>query len=261
MGMKSDMTHIDEGSLQAYLDAELRLEERWRAERHLEACDACRGQLAALRETAAEFSAEVSCLDAAPMARRHAVGWPRRRSGGQLRRMLPQAAVLLLFVGAAASATVPGSPVRRWILEIASPRPEAVGAPTAVPSSPVVGAPPSAAAEAEAGLSVEAEGGRVDVVLHEARDVRVRATMVEGSRAGVFGTGAAAASRFRGSTGRVEVVGAHGGVLRVEVPRRAARARVVVNGVEVLRLEAGKLEMEATAPSLDRAGVAFSVEH
>ena len=97
------MTHIDEGSLQAYLDGELHLEDRWRTERHLEECDACRAELQLLEGLSGTFSSAASRLERAPRSREFAVGWPARPRRSALRRLLPRVAVFLLFAGAAAS--------------------------------------------------------------------------------------------------------------------------------------------------------------
>ena len=252
------MTHIDEGSLQAYLDGELHLEDRWRTERHLEECDACRAELQLLEGLSGTFSSAASRLERAPRSREFAVGWPARPRRSALRRLLPRVAVFLLFAGAAASATVPGSPVRSWIVEAIDDGPHT----REIESAPAAAVPPtrSEPVPMEAGLSVEAVDGRVEVVLTGAHDLKVRTVMVDGMRAGVFGSGEAASSRFLGGAGRIEVLEAGAGDLRVEIPRGADLATMVINGNEVLRKQGVKLELEADAPALESARIGLSVE-
>src|SRR5690606_31873441 len=255
--MKSEMTHIDEGTLQAYLDGELLLEERWRAERHLEECELCRMEVDAMTGRARRFTEAMSLLDAAPRERQHAIGWPRQQRAAFLRRMLPRAAVLLLFAGAAASATVPGWPLRQWIESIAEePREVAVTSPEEETQ-----APRGSAAEAmESGVFVDAVNGRVEVEVLGGHDLRVRAVLVEGTRAGVAATGSATESRFRTGTGRIEVHGPHDGELRVEIPRGAAVASVIINGQVVLQKEGSSLDLSTDLTGLQSAGIGLSIE-
>lgn len=254
------MNHIDEGDLQAYLDAELKLPERREVERHLDGCHRCGAALAALRRMAGTFSAGVGLIDPtavrprSPAAAGSATGQRVRGVSVGARRILPRAAVLFLFLGAAASATVPGSPVRRWIADLA-PTP-----PTAEAPAPALESSPPPAAPREAGVYVEPVDGAVEVVVNGARELRVRAVVVDGTRAGVTGSGGAAASRFRTGAGMIEVREAAGGELRVEVPRATPVATIMINGEVVLRKADGRLDLSAGAPALEAAEITFSVE-
>lgn len=251
------MTHIDEGRLQAYLDGELLLEERWNAERHLEECEACRRELATQEARAAEFTRAVERLDGVPHAREYAIGWPKAKRGRDLRRILPRAAVLLLFVGAAASATVPGWPLRQWIDQLTPESDETTSPSSADQSTAPADAP---IATAEAGVFVEAVDGRVEVVLSDGRDLRVRTVLVDGTRAGVTTTGGVAGARFRTGAGRIEVIDAAQGEVRIEIPRAAEVATVMINGDVVLQMEDSRLDLSTDLPRLDSAGIALSVE-
>lgn len=250
------MTHIAEGTIQAYLDDELLLEERWHTERHLEECELCRRELAAQETRAAGFRGAVERLDGALPAHEHAIGWPRAGRGGELRRMLPRAAVLLLFVGAAASATVPGWPLRNWIEQLVPAADQEVSTAPADQGP----APADAPARAEAGVFVEAADGEVEVVLRDGRDLRVRTVLVDGSRAGVTTVGGAAGARFRTGAGRIEVIDAAGGQVRIEIPRGAVAATVMINGHVVLQKEDSSFDLPTDLPGLDSAGITFSVE-
>lgn len=250
------MTHIDEGTLQALLDDELHLEERRRTERHLEVCRSCRAELEELRSRAAAFSAAMGILSHEPRSREHAVGWPRAGRLSRVRRMLPRAAVLLLFAGAAASATVPGSPVRRWLEELP---PASNTAQTTLPAAQVAIERPTETAPVESGVFVEAVDGRVEVVLRDAREMSVRAILVQGTQAGVSARGEATGSRFVTGPGRIEVLNPRSGDLRIEVPLGAPAASVIINGIEVLRKHGESLDLSTQARQLESDGIEFSV--
>jgi hypothetical protein len=252
--MMSTMTHIDEGSLQAFLDGELHLEERRHAERHLQECELCRGELESLKGVGTRFASAIAVLDHAPSAREHAIGWPRARRFSRVRRYLPRAAVLMLFVGGGASAVVASSPVIRWVQELVRSAPTVQTA----PRLESVAAP--AEERVEAGVSVEAEAGRVEILVHDASQLQVRATLVEGTSAGVFAAGGAASSRFVTGAGRIEVLHPTSGELRIEVPSATPAVTVRINGRQVLTKQDGNLDLSADEPDLDAAGVVFSVE-
>lgn len=255
------MKHIDEGDLQAFLDAELRLPERRRIELHLEECSRCEAVAAGLRELGSTFSSAVRLVDVEP-ARAGAPPVPAVSSQPPARgilvgarRWLPRAAVFLVFLGAAASATVPGSPVRRWIADLTPARPPAE-VPAAIVEAPAPVPPPAR----EAGVFVDAVDGEVEVALHGANGLRVRAFVVDGVRAGVTGTGGAAASRFRTGAGTIEVSEASGGELRIEIPRAIPLATVIINDEVVLRKLNDRIDLSAGAPALEAAEITFSVE-
>jgi hypothetical protein len=173
--------------------------------------------------------------------------------------MLPRAAMFLLFAGAAASATIPGSPVRRWLgMEEA---PATIADQEAASSTGEAPAVPTPAQPFESGVSVEAADGAVEIVLRDAGgDLRVRALLVEGTRAGVYAAGDAATSRFLTGAGRIEVLNARAGDLRIELPRDAAVATVVVNGREYLRKQDGRLDLRVGEPEGAADTIEFSVQ-
>jgi hypothetical protein len=251
------MMHIDEGRLQAWVDQELQLDERRKVDRHLASCEACRSELGALQSLSAHFAGAVEQLDEAPRRPQRATGLPRRTGSELFRRILPRAAVLLLFAGAAASATIPGMPVRDW-LDAARERtpPAQLATPEAVEPTPV-----AADAPIEAGVSVEAAEGAVDIVIREAsRDLRIRAKFVEGTRAGVYASGDASSGRFQTGVGRIEVSNARSGELRIELPLGAAMATVIVNGREVLRQQNGRIGLPLATADGGSREIDFSVE-
>ena len=239
------MTHLGEGTLQAFLDGELPPGARADADRHLASCADCAGELAELRGLAERASALLGLVDAVPPVLAAQARFARhRRSGGvlvQARRALPRAAVLVLAVaGAAAAAVVPGSPVREWVggLGIAERAPET--APVQPAPLPQQAAEP--AAPAPKAVSILPADGRVRIAVSgSSPELRVRTRLQPGARAEVTATGAAASARFRTAPGRIEVVGAGPGELVVALPGDAGAAYVEVNGRVYVAKEGDRL--------------------
>ena len=256
------MTHVDEGRLQALLDEELHAGERAEVETHLRDCLACRTELAGLRDAGAAFGEAMLLLERPrPVARDYAIAWPRRGAGGWARvaGALPRAAVLVLGFAAAAAAVVPGSPLRGWVEGLGEP--EAAPVAIAPVSAELPEAAPDVEAPPESGVLVDPLNGTVRVDLRDAGTrLGVRASLSDAAQAGVFATGAAADARFDTGPGRIEVVGAGSGELRIELPRGASSATVTVNGVEYLRKEGDQLRLVAPAEDSAGAEVRFRVK-
>lgn len=137
------MTHLDKGTIQGFLDDQLTRAERAAAAEHLMVCDDCRAVRDELTHTRTIFSNAMRLLDAAPAL--PAAGSPGRATGGgALGVSLVRAAGLVLLLAAAASAAVPGSPVREWLfppadIAVEEPAPEPVRPPVEAPvEAPVV---------------------------------------------------------------------------------------------------------------------------
>jgi hypothetical protein len=243
--------HLDEGTLQALLDGELAAPDRAAAEAHLAACAECAGELRALSALEERLGALLGQADhPAPVAqaqmrfraRRAAAG--QQRFGGEARRALLRAAMLVLGLAGVAAASVPGSPVRAWIEETVLPPEKAVQAPVAQPEAQPPAPAAAPVAEAPAGVSIRPRGGAVRVVLTGAAPgLSVRARLVEGEHAEVFATGAARGARFRTSPGRIEIAGAGAGEVTVGLPRGAREATVEVNGRVYVAKEGGALRV------------------
>jgi hypothetical protein len=253
------MNHMDEGLLQAYVDEELGGDERVTVERHLGDCLTCRAELRELRSAAEDLSRGLLLLDApAPEARKYAVAEPRRpaKRGAWGLAALPRAAVLVLGLGTAAAAMVPGSPLYRWIHPEAQTAQVATAerAATTQPEAPTAAV--TMAAPAESGVSIEPLDGEVRVVVRAASALRIRASIGDSPRAGVFATGPAADARFDAAPGRIEITGADSGELRVEMPRAAATT-IVVNGRDYLRAANGQIHLSAPAEARAETEVVF----
>jgi hypothetical protein len=271
------MSHLDVGTLQAILDEDLAEAQRASAAEHLVQCSECAAQLEELRTVSRLFASAVALLDqperisgasapslsdAQPVPR--LVRFPRqaqnvwqsatRLSTGSLAR----AAILLLAFAAAASATIPGSPVRHWLsyawdatTSMFASSPE-VTEPAPQPAAPVKVAPapaaPTASPVAVAGVSVRPVGGQVEVLLIRP-DATIRVRLVDGNRVVVQASGAAATARFQTGPGRIEVSGGGTGELVIEIPRTTSLATVRVDGRVILRKEGAV--MKPIAPPTD----------
>lgn len=256
------MNHTDEGTLQSYLDQELTPRDRGAVDGHLARCETCREELARLRSLSAHFSGAMAHLASASAHRRSAgAATQRAGSGSWIRTALPRAAVLILFAGVAASATVPGAPLRQWIVDRVTASAEPVAPVEVTPSAPVVEAGvPVEDASFDAGVSVEAVDGAVAIVLRDAgRELSAQAVFVDGTRAGVYAAGPASASRFETAPGRIEVRNAHSGELRLELPRAVDLITVTVNGREYLRRQEGHLTLRVDSTGSGPREIKFSV--
>lgn len=260
--------HLDEGVLQALADGELEVGDTRHAESHLAGCLVCRREMDGLQEASRTLSGALRMMDRAPAANAAPAAAPRRPAqprpvparGGW--SALPRAAVIVLGLGlaAAASATVPGSPVRAWMESLLGGGAD-TGAPAAVaPSTSEAPAQSAEQAPAEAGVSITAAGGAVRVVVSDAAPgLEVRAILTDGDRAGVFGSGAASDARFTTGPGRIDVSGASGGILRVEIPRGAGSATVVINGEVRVTKEGAVLRAAPAAGSASGTEVSYTV--
>ncbi len=278
------MAHPNEGLLQAFIDGEVAGDERARVAAHLEQCAQCRAELNELRVAAAAFSAALARSDLAPdleraraavAARSVRTARPRMPEVLRLipreparvavvRRAFLRAAVLVLLAAGAVSASVPGSPVRRFFVNLwhqttrlFAPR---TTASRALPPRVRFEPQPAPAPAPPAGVSVLPRDGVVHILLHEpAPGLRVRVRVVPGARAAsVEASGPAASAVFRTGPGRIEVNGAGAGDLRITIPRVADRALVEVDG-KTLFSKDHDLVRHAAAADSGAAGTLFQL--
>ncbi len=246
------MDHVTEDMLLAYLDGELAEGDRAAVSGHLAECETCAADLTALRAATARLSEALRRSDLPAPA--GAVLLPRgvrtaRKGSTPLRRALARAAILVLAVTGAAAA-VPGSPVRDWLVRSVG---ELVAAFRGEPAAPVP-LPPQAefehpGAPATSGVAVPVDEGDVLIRLtNPAPDAVVRVRLVEGDRAAVWSQ----EGQYRTGPGRIEVVGAGPGELRVEIPTAARAARVEIDGRLVVLKEGSNLRL--FTPAVDSAG-------
>jgi len=236
------MGHADSGTLMAYLDGELPGREQSVVESHLDGCGPCTAELDDLRGMSFEFSTAVALVDGpVPMLRARANIASRVRTGtasASLRRvpadLLKAAAVVLLLAGAA-SAAIPGSPLRRLVESIVEEtsalihpqvQPTVVEAP-----EPVMATPPAAAEQHSSGqsLGVSPSLGRARVSIQGAvAGASITVRLVDTNVVQVTAV-SSDETRFESGAGFIDVYDNASGVI-IEVPRSVASMTVEVDG-------------------------------
>lgn len=251
------MNHPDRGTLQALIDGELSPVERERIEQHIDRCGACSEAVAARRAAAEHLSTELGHLDRpAPVEAAHAAVTrrirPRFRPGA-----LPRAAVIILGFAAAASAAVPGSPVRDWagtLVGYVMEGSDEGGSATA----PVVEAA-AVADDAAAGVAITPRGDRVLVSVGAVRSgTRVRVRIVDGARV-VVSAERSVDARFETGIGRIGISGAGTGTITIELPRRLGHAEVEVGGRPYVVKERERLRFLVPPTDTTDAEIVFDV--
>lgn len=218
------MTHLDEGTLQGFLDAELTPRHRAAAAEHLMACAECRATHDELSRAKALFSEVVSWLDTPARAQPVTPPVPPSRGRMVAGGSVVRAAVLVLILAAAASAAVPGSPVRAWIT--AAARDEPAPAPTAAPE---VEPEPAAPASVPVGVSLSPGSSGLDVELHDVQGASIRLITSNSPVVAVSATGATKDPAFRTGGDLIQVRGGEGGEILVEIPRAGSDVRLLVD--------------------------------
>ncbi|HEX8363486.1 MAG TPA: zf-HC2 domain-containing protein [Longimicrobium sp.] len=243
------MKHLDEGTLQALADGELPQGGRRAAEAHLATCGTCAAELAGMRADRSLLSAALARADVPPPTAAAQMSLRRRRAAagqwaGEARRALLRAAVLVLALGGVAAAAVPGWPLRVLIERAVAPASPAP-APKLAPATP---APEPVAPAPAAGISILPDGGAVRVVLNGAAPgLRVHTRVTDGELVEVSAAGAAAGARFRTGPGRIEVLDAGAGEVRIALPRAARAAVVEVDGRVYVAKEGERLRVMGPA--------------
>lgn len=249
------MDHPSEGALLGLIDRELPPEEDAAMREHLGSCSVCRAELHALQGESVALSGALHLLDRPPPTEQ---AWSavRGRSRGALGAPLRRAAVLVLVAGGAASATVPGSPLRDWITDVwdrgAAETPQAL--PEAKPAVEPAAAPTAAFPPAGVALVPGTRPAVVSIVSEGVRpEVRVR--LHGGDRLEVEAIGGDRPPRFRTSPDRVEVR-TGGGEIHLLVPRQGS-VRLEVNGEDYLVKHGDQLRFPGPAADASTAEVVF----
>lgn len=264
------MDHPEDGRLLAHLDGELSGDAAARLRRHLRGCEACRRRRDELERASGALSEALGALDVDPPepepgAVRSAAGAtgpddtaPSEGNGARVGRSrgpgfghgaIWKAAVLVLTVGAAASAAVPGSPVREWIAE--STR-RVAGAITG-DERPARSAPET---PPPAGVSIGAEGPTEISITDPAAGLRLRVRTSDDTLVSVAGRGA----RYRAGDDGIDVTGPEGPELRIDLPS-SLPVRVAVEGTLLLEQGAdGRLTVTAPAADTTEEGIYVPVD-
>lgn len=242
--------HVEDGTILAYLDGELDGGTSSRVAAHLSECAGCRRRWEELSTASAVLASGLGALDVAPPERspeelrrlgrrrtrerskdRGEDGPAGRRTSGFPRAALLKAAVLVLGVATAASAVVPGSPVRAWITDavraVTGTVAEGGASGTAIPDGEV--ADPTSAAQASGlqGVTIPVTDSAVVRVPEPSSGLRLRIRSIRGGLLSVTGRGA----RYRAGSGAIEVTAVgEDGELHLGVPESASAVRVTAGG-------------------------------
>ena len=242
-------SHVDDGTLLAFLDGELPVEVRERVERHLADSATCAARLDELRFAARRVTSALEVIDV-PAARREMpaalreaarsapvpiadarasrlgarVGWMGRRSVA--------VAASLTFLLAAGAYAVPGSPVRSWVDD----RIDVIASWFADDTQEPEQAGPSR-------VSVEPDDGSLRITIASGGEpVRLTVRLTDEAEASV----AVADANFHVEPGIIDVADVAGEIV-VTLPRGAASGSVMIDETEVVRLEDGELRRTASA--------------
>lgn len=274
--------HPEDGRLMALLDGELPGPTADRLEEHLEACERCRRRRDELVRASELLRRELEDRDvevppADPLAVRRIAhyraaergradpapgdGDRRGRSdagkhrGGQLARStLWKAAVLVLGVGAVASAAVPGSPVEGWIGDAVQALVSSFSGESAPADSPATDTAGRLAAPQ--GVSVPVSDRAVVRITDPAPGLRVHVRPVEDSLLSVLARGA----RYRAGDGTIEVLGPDRPDLRIELPTGPGTARIMAGEVLLLERVDGRLRVRAASADTVDGTISFPVD-
>lgn len=237
--------HFDEGALQALLDGELDASMADDARRHVAGCEQCAERFEWLREGSDTVSSALRILDQKPALEppRPAALVPPPSTRGRLygrRGTISRTAAIALTFAAATAVAMPRSPVRAWFADRLSP----VETVSVIETSTRDAASSVENEPRESGLSVDLpEAGLRIRISQPGADLSVRVQLTEDDRAWIYAVGDLATARFSTSASGVEVIGASGGELRLEIPARARSAQVEIDGRDMVTLVDGELRL------------------
>jgi hypothetical protein len=237
------MSHFTEGVLQAYLDDEVAADARAQVHTHVSGCADCAGRLQDLRELSAGFATAMAGI-AEESAAVGSLAQIRERASrqrwfermGVTGRQLGRAAIIVLSIGVA---TVPGSPVRAWLIDTwrglsGNKQAEA----PAVQEQP---AQPTPDGTTPVGTTAEPALGRVQIALQSSGgNTLIQVSIVDGEKATLEAFGAVTAPRLRSGPGYIVLTGGDANEVKVSLPREA-NATVEVNGRVYVTKDGGSL--------------------
>jgi hypothetical protein len=247
------MEHPDKGLIQALLDREVVGTEADGLRAHLAACEPCRAASESLEEASRTAARALLHVDLEPrlersrsrvLARRRAA--PPRVAGHSI--SLPKAASIALLLTGAAATALPGSPVRRWVVEGWRELAGSAETDFVREDSGEEGANPEAplpeAGSRETGASIPTSIQGVELWIHDlAPAAELRVVWTDGEEAWIY---AGEGTRFSRVGSRLEAF-APPGAVRVEIPRSLDQFVVGLNGSVLLRKSGGELEIVGPA--------------
>jgi hypothetical protein len=244
------MFHFAEGVLQAYLDGEDVADARAQVAAHVSDCADCAARLQDLRDSSAVFASAIRALDVQPLpmaalaelrVRGQQRDWVERMRGA--RRPLIRAAILVVGI---AVATVPGSPVRAWLVDAWNALTR-----TEEPAVTDRDEKPEAPPELAGAFSTVPEGGQVRILLQRAgSETRVHVVLVDSARVTVEVLGAVSV-RGTKAQGLIQVDAAGVPEFRVLLPRTLKLGTVEVNGRTYVRTQGAELRYEGPQGTAD----------
>lgn len=256
------MIHVDEGTLQAWLDGELSGAARAEVEAHVASCSACTQAGDALRALSARTHAVLAVLGDAPDATLPALAAVHRRARGRGVARIPaslvRAAALLLIFGGVVAAAIPGSPLHRWIIDVVGEEPVAEPAPPVIEPPPVVEPAPVREPVQETGLSILPADGELTIRLQDVGpDTEVVVREVDEELAWARWNAANTGVRQRSGAGRLEISNVGPGPMTLLIPRSARSVIVEVDGSIWWAREGGQVRVLGPRPERARDGVVF----
>lgn len=242
--------HVEDGTILAHLDGELDGGTSSRVAAHLSECAGCRRRWEELSTASAILASGLDALDVAPPDRS---ADEVRRLGDRRSRERPEdrvedgpagtspfgfpgsallkAAVLVLGVATAASAVVPGSPVRAWITDavraVAGAVGDGGGSGAAVAGGEGADAATAPQESGLQGVTIPVTDSAVVRVPERSSGLRLRIRSIRGGLLSVTGRGA----RYRAGSGTIEVTAVgDDGELHLGVPESVPAVRVTAGG-------------------------------
>jgi len=243
------MGHPDKGLIQALLDGEVEGTEAENLRAHLESCRECEAGAEALEVASLETARALLLIDSEPRlqdARSHLLGkkGPRSNRVFGFSISLPKAASIALLLTGAAATALPGSPVRRWMVQGWEALTESVQSSSDQENPLGAGedqtAPSPEGLIAEIGAGIPALTGGVEIWIHDlATEAELRVVWVDGDEAWIR---AGEGTRFTREGSRLDAFEPPGAV-RVEIPRDLEQVVVGLNGTVLLRKSGGEVEI------------------
>lgn len=233
--------HLDEETIQRWVDDELSPDQAARARDHLAACEPCRRAANEAKAERLAVEGWLRVVDVPPPPAHF--GTIVRAAHGRSHRMRWAAGFLVALGAAGAAYAVPGSPVRVWVSDAVHWVAGVREAPAPPPSAP---GPPTSAV---AGISVT-PGERLVVAFARAQEgASVRVSLHEGPD--VVVTGPSGSASFVSEAHRLVVDNRPLPVtFVVRIPRAAPRVEVQVAGRRILLKDGATITPGAGNPIL-----------
>lgn len=253
------MAHPDEGLIRAFLDGEMDEPEEQALRKHLDTCVACRQDLEAQERAWGEASRALLLLDREPdlVEARNRIQVRRERQRSAWLSLSRAASIALLLTAGVATA-LPGSPVRRWIMDgwqaLRGPETTSVRPSEPTPETVGGGDVSTGAPAEEIGASVPVGTGSLEIWVHGfPSGAALRVEWVDGDQVGVF---AGEGTRFRTGEGRLEAFSPPGSV-RVELPKSLTQVLVGVDGEVLLRKTGAEVDISGSVQGRTPSEIVF----